>query len=103
MLTPYEDALELLLENTEPLPTEKIFLWNTLDRVLAEDIKADTDKPPFDNSAMDGYAVRSEDISEVPARLRLVGEAPAGGDADIRVEKGTAVRIFTGAPIPEGA
>lgn len=103
MLTPYEKALELLLENTEKLPTEKVFIWNALGRVLAEDIKADTDKPPFDNSAMDGYAVRGEDVEEAPTRLKLIGELPAGGDANLKVEKGTAVKIFTGAPMPEGA
>src|SRR5205085_5626543 len=64
---------------------------------------ADSDLPPFDRAQMDGYAVRSEDLSEVPARLRVVGEAAAGRGWRGRIRKGEAVRIMTGAPLPAGA
>ncbi len=103
MLTPYEEAFELLIQRVERLPTEKILLWNALGRVLAEDVYADRDNPAFDNSAMDGYAIRSEDLENLPARLKVVGEVPAGGEWKGVVERGCAIKIFTGAPIPNGA
>lgn len=103
MLTPYEEALELLLERVERLPSEKVLLWQATGRVLAQDVFAPSDSPAFDNSAMDGYAVRSEDLQSLPARLKIVGEVSAGSEFLLRVEGGQAVRIFTGAPIPEGA
>ncbi|MCX8164875.1 MAG: molybdopterin molybdotransferase MoeA [Aquificaceae bacterium] len=102
-LTPYEDALSMVLENAHALPLERVLLWQAFGRVLAEDIRSDSDKPPFDNSAMDGYAVRAEDLQGENIRLKLVGEVSAGGESSVKVEAGTAVRIFTGAPIPEGA
>lgn len=102
-LMPYDEALKLVLENVSTLEKEKLLLWQALGRFLAEDVFSPVDMPLFDNSAMDGYAVRAEDIKEVPARLKLIGEMPAGGESSPRVEKGTAVKIFTGAPIPEGA
>src|SRR2546427_5538956 len=71
--------------------------------VLAEEIPADRDVPPFRNSAMDGYAVRGEDVATAPARLRVVGEVAAGGFPDRAIGKGEAMRIMTGAPMPEGA
>ncbi|MEN3028332.1 MAG: gephyrin-like molybdotransferase Glp [Aquificaceae bacterium] len=102
-LTPYEEALKIVLENISPLPSERVLLWQALGRFLAEEIRSDSDKPPFDNSAMDGYAVKAEDLQGENIRLRLLGEVSAGGEVGVRVDKGTAVRIFTGAPIPEGA
>ncbi len=106
-LMPLEDALRIVLENVKPLSTEKVFLKDALGRFLAEDVVSDTDKPLFDNSAMDGYAVRFEDIKgaseDKPVELSLVGEYSAGTGENLSVEKGTAVKIFTGAPIPEGA
>ncbi len=106
-LMPLEEALKIVLENVKPLPEETVFLYDAVGRFLAEDIRSDTDKPPFDNSAMDGYAVRYEDIKgaseENPVILKLLGEISAGGDFNLKVENGTAVKIFTGAPIPEGA
>lgn len=106
-LLPLEDALRIVLENVKPLEGERVFITEALHRFLAEDVASDTDKPPFDNSAMDGFAVRFEDIrgasEERPVPLKLVGEQTAGGDAGPRVEEGTAVKVFTGAPIPEGA
>ncbi len=105
-LTPLEEALRIVLESVKPLDTERVFLYDALGRYLAEDIPSDTDKPLFDNSAMDGFAVRYEDIEgcdQKPVTLKLIGEYSAGTDQNIKVEKGTAVKIFTGAPIPEGA
>ena len=72
-------------------------------RVLAEDIVADRDYPPFDRAARDGFAVRSADIATVPARLRVIGETRAGEASRYRVNSGEAVEIMTGAPGPEGA
>ncbi|MEZ0361905.1 MAG: gephyrin-like molybdotransferase Glp [Hydrogenobacter sp.] len=106
-LLAYEEALSIILEHTKLIDAERVFLSQAIGRVLAEDILADTDKPPFDNSAMDGYAVRYEDIKEAseerPVRLRIAGELSAGDEKDFKVEKGSAVIIFTGAPLPDGA
>ena len=74
-----------------------------LGRVLAEDVVADSDLPPFDRSQMDGYAVRAEDAKSAPVRLRIVGESAAGRGWHHQLEEGQAVRIMTGAPVPEGA
>ena len=73
---------------------------------MAEEIRADINLPPFDNSAMDGFAVRHADVAAIgaePAILRVVGAVPAGGIATTAVEPGTAMRIMTGAPLPPGA
>jgi molybdenum cofactor synthesis domain-containing protein len=72
-------------------------------RVLAQDIVADSDLPPFDRSQMDGYAVRAEDVKSAPVRLRIVGESAAGRGWHHKLEEGQAVRIMTGAPVPAGA
>ncbi|MEA2536851.1 MAG: molybdopterin molybdotransferase, partial [Chloroflexota bacterium] len=89
------------------LPAETLGPEAALGQVLAAPVVATTDLPPWDNSAMDGYAVRAEDVAgaaeDRPIRLRVVGEAPAGGRADRVVEPGTAIRIATGAPLPDGA
>lgn len=83
-----------------------MFLPDALGRVLAEDIYADRDNPPADNSGMDGFAVRYEDIKgaseDSPAVLKIVAESKAGGEL-VKVEKGTAAYIYTGGLIPEGA
>lgn len=102
-LVPLEEAIRIVIENVKPLDTERVFIHEALGRVLAEDILSDTDKPLFDNSAMDGYAVRFEDIQNIPAKLRIIGEYSAGTGESLKVDSGTAVKIFTGAPIPEGA
>ena len=102
----YREALRIVLENTKVLGNEKVFITQALGRILAENIVADRDNPPFDNSGMDGFAVKYEDIKgateENPAVLKLIGEVKAGGES-LKVESGTAVAIYTGAPIPEGA
>ncbi len=102
-LIPLEEALKTIIESVKPLGTKKVFLHESLGYILAEDIISDTDKPLFDNSAMDGFAVRYEDIRNVPAKLKVVGEYAAGTEESIEVQPGTAVKIFTGAPIPQGA
>ena len=85
-----------------PLGSEQIGLMSALGRVLAADVAARVTQPPAAVSAMDGYAVRADDVASVPARLRIVGQAPAGGSFDAPVNAGEAVRIFTGGPLPAG-
>jgi molybdopterin molybdotransferase len=98
-----EEALERLLAPLEALAAEQIPVSEGIGRVLAEHVLARRTQPPFNASAMDGYAVRAADVATVPARLRVVGEAPAGGSYDRELQSGEAVRIFTGAPVPAGA
>jgi molybdopterin molybdotransferase len=86
-----------------PLGSEQVGLLSALGRVLAADVAARVTQPPAAVSAMDGYAVRADDVAQVPARLRIVGQAPAGGSYDGQVGAGQAVRIFTGGPLPAGA
>jgi molybdopterin molybdotransferase len=97
------EAIEIVRQRTEPLASERVRIEQTLGRVLAADVIADTDLPPFDRSQMDGYAVRAQDVSAVPARLRIVGESAAGKGWHNQLEEGQAVRIMTGAPVPAGA
>ncbi len=102
-----EEALERILPRFQVLELEEVGLFEALDRVLAEDVYSDINVPPFNNSAMDGYAVRAADVSsasrEKPVRLRVVGNVAAGHTTDQRVEPGTAIRIMTGAPLPAGS
>src|SRR5215210_4636791 len=101
-LIEYPEAERLVLENTPLLPTEDTPLDEALGLALARDLTATTDSPPFDNSAVDGYAVRSAD-AEVGRIFRVVDEAPAGRPATESVGEGEAIKIFTGGVIPEGA
>ena len=99
----FEEARTIILDSVQPVGTERILLLEATGRVLAEDVTAPWDMPLWDNSAMDGYAVRSEDCLTTPCRLRVTGFLPAGEIADgITVEAGCAVRIMTGAPVPAG-
>ncbi len=106
MLT-VEEARERVLARFQPLESEEAPLSAALGRTLAADALAHTSSPPFDNSAMDGYALRSADTqmatAEAPVRLRLVGEVQAGNVYAGVVQAGEAVRILTGAPLPAGA
>ncbi len=86
-----------------PLGTERIPVSQALGRVLAEDVTSRVSQPPVAVSAMDGYAVRAADVARVPARLRVVGYAPAGVAFAGTLQPGEAVRIFTGGPLPQGA
>lgn len=97
------EALARVTQGLTPLETERVTLDNASGRVLAEDLAARLTQPPFDASAMDGYAVRAEDVAGLPATLRLIGTSAAGAGFRGRVGPGEAVRIFTGAPVPQGA
>ena len=97
------EAINIVIYNTSSLPKEMVALENSLGRILAEDIVADTDLPPFDRAQMDGYAVRAVDVATVPARLKIVGESAAGAGWHREMKSGEAVRIMTGAPVPSGA
>ncbi|WP_274629136.1 gephyrin-like molybdotransferase Glp [Arvimicrobium flavum] len=102
-LLPVEDALTRLLDGAKPRPAETVALNRAAGRVLAADVKARRTQPPFDASAMDGYAVRWSDTATLPAKLKVIGQAPAGRPFQGKIGAGQAVRIFTGAPVPEGA
>ncbi|WP_353641754.1 gephyrin-like molybdotransferase Glp [Mesorhizobium sp. WSM2239] len=102
-LLPVADALRLLLDGARPRETETVPLADAAGRVLAEPLKALRTQPPFDASAMDGYAVRAADVANVPVQLEIIGAAPAGRRFPGKVGPGQAVRIFTGAPMPKGA
>jgi molybdopterin molybdotransferase len=102
-----DEALRIVLDNAAPLGVERIPILAALGRVLAEEIKSPRDIPGFDNSAMDGYAVRSTDIATAsesnPIALKVIETVGAGTMPTRRVEPGTAIRTMTGAPIAEGA
>jgi molybdopterin molybdotransferase len=97
-----QDALSAILTAIRPLDTEEVPLFEAGDRILAEAISAHISLPRFDNSTMDGYAVRATDAVNGSV-LRILGEQAAGPDLGLKLEAGTAVRVYTGAPIPIGA
>ncbi|MDX6691189.1 MAG: molybdopterin molybdotransferase [Solirubrobacteraceae bacterium] len=103
MAVSIKEARSAVLEHAHVLESEQVSLDDALGRALAVDASAPNDVPPFAASAMDGYAIRAADTTGGGARLMLIGEAKAGTGADVAVDPGTAVRISTGAPIPEGA
>jgi molybdopterin molybdotransferase len=98
-----DQALGIVLDQVEPLAAETVALEDAHHRILAEDVRADIDLPPFDRARMDGYAIRAADVAAPPARLRVIGEIAAGAKFDHTLNVGEAVKIFTGAPIPDGA
>jgi molybdopterin molybdotransferase len=102
-----EEARRRILEVIQPLSSESISLSNAAGRILAQKIISQIDFPSFDNSAVDGYAVQSKDLTSAnhnqPVSLQLVGKIPAGGSFSGKVESGQCVRIFTGSPLPDGA
>ena len=104
-LLPVADAERLIVERVAPVEgTETTALRDAVGRVLAEDIVAPVDVPPFDNSAVDGYAVRAADLQAAgETRLAIVDRVTAGRAADHALKTGEAIRIFTGAPVPAGA
>lgn len=103
-LLPVEDAQKRLLDSCAPIEaTETLGLADAHGRVLARDLLARLTQPPFDASAMDGYAVRAADAPEPGAELRVIGESAAGRAFEGSVGTGEAVRIFTGAPVPNGS
>src|SRR2546430_2219689 len=100
---PVTEALSAVLAGADSLPEDMVALEAAHHRVLARDVAALRTQPPQAMSAMDGYAVRSADASAVAARLKVIGEVAAGGRYARRVGAGEAVRIWTGAVIPDGA
>jgi len=107
-LTQLHDAQQVVLDAATILGVEKISILDVLGRVLAEDIVATRDNPPWDNSAMDGFAVRWDDIRQEhaiqkPVTLSVIEDVPAGTMPSKEVGRGQAIRIMTGAPIPRGA
>jgi len=102
-LLPVEEAQRRVLEAVSLVEAEEVALADAHGRVLREDVRAPFDVPAADNTAMDGYAVRSEDVANAPVSLRVIEDLPAGRVAEKRLEPGTAIRIMTGAQIPDGA
>ncbi len=102
-----EEARDRILAHFQPLDPETLPILDALNRVLAEDVHSDMDIPPLTNTAMDGYAVRVDDVADAsperPARLKVVADLAAGYVLEQPLQPGTAVRIMTGAPIPPGA
>lgn len=102
-----EEARRLVLEHTSRLGSEIVQVTEALGRILAEDVRSDMNMPPFDKSAMDGYAVRASDVSEAssdsPVCLRVTEDIPAGVIPTLVLFAGTAARIMTGAPLPPEA
>ncbi len=102
-MIPISEAIKIIERESFVLPPETIDLEDSIGRVLAENIKADMDLPPFDRSQMDGFAVRSDDTKNAPVNLRIIGESVAGKGFDQKMKSGEAVRIMTGARVPDGA
>jgi molybdopterin molybdotransferase len=103
MITVEEALARVLASADAPLEEEKVILDAAYGRVLTRDIRALRIQPPFANSAMDGYALRAGDTAQAPSTLRVIGESAAGHAFGSALGLGQAVRIFTGAPMPEGA
>jgi molybdopterin molybdotransferase len=106
-MIPMDEAISIVLANTQDIPGTDVSLMDALGRTLAADIRSDLDMPPFDKSAMDGYAVVGSDVESAsaanPVRLEVVEEIPAGTVPRKSITVGKASRITTGAPIPKGA
>lgn len=103
----WREALEAILGRCNPLPVERVAIAEALGCAVAEEVRAVVAHPPWDNSAMDGYAVRAEDVAGAteasPVTLPLSGDVPAGSFPRGPLAAGTAVRVMTGAPVPDGA
>ena len=102
-LMPVAEALARVLDGAARLQPEQVPLLQAAARTLAHDLAAALTHPPFDASSMDGYAVRAGDIAHIPCDLKLSGESAAGWPYAGSLKRGEAVRIFTGAPVPDGA
>lgn len=102
-MIPLKKAIKVVNSNIPRLSNERIALRDAVGRVLAEDILADGDQPPFDRSMMDGFAVAAADVANGPITLKIVGESAAGRGWHTKIKRGEAVRIMTGAPVPAGA
>jgi len=97
------NAQQCILESVSVLDSEQVRLEQSLGRVLAEEVRANRDIPPYDVSAMDGYALRSADLAQVPATLAIIEDIKAGDMPSMTVQAGQCSRIMTGAPVPQGA
>jgi molybdopterin molybdotransferase len=97
------EAQSLVVERAKPLDAERVPIERAFGRVLAEDVAARVDLPPFASSAMDGYALRSSDTTTAPVSLAIAGSVAAGSPASRRLEPGEAMAISTGGAVPEGA
>ena len=102
-MIPVSAAISFIDQNVEQLGTETVSISDVVNRILAEDIVADMDLPPFDRSQMDGFAVRADDVANAPADLKLIGESAAGHGWHTEMHAGETVRIMTGTPVPPGA
>ncbi len=102
-MIPVGEALRIVLDATPVLGAERVALAAAAGRVAAADVQSRRTVPAFRNSAMDGFAVRGDDVRRAPVRLRLIGSAPAGTPLDAPVLPGTAAKIFTGSMVPDGA
>ena len=102
-MLPVEKAREIILSKVPVLRSERVYVENALGRYLAEDVVSRYAIPPFDNSAMDGYALRSEDVHSAGTSLKISSVVAAGAVPGQAVRQGDAAKIMTGAPIPEGA
>src|SRR5215470_8480924 len=108
-MLPIERGLEIVLSTAKAkqrddwMPAEFVALPDSMHRVLREDVFCDADSPRFDKAIRDGFAVRFEDLRDVPAVLTVIGESRAGLGAEVTVERGECCEIMTGAPVPSGA
>jgi molybdopterin molybdotransferase len=102
-MIPISEAISIIKRETPVLEPETVDLSAAGGRVLAEDVLADSDLPPFDRSMMDGFALKSEDVQNAPVKLKIVGESVAGKRWPGEIKNGEAVRIMTGAALPFGA
>lgn len=102
-----EEALKIILDTVAPLDSEVVGITDSLKRVLAEDLYSNCNIPAFDYSAMDGYALKAQDTEgaspQSPRKLKVIGEVRAGMVSPLRINRGEAIKIMTGAPIPGGA
>ncbi len=100
----YTEALEIIMSHTEgPRDATRVPLEECIGRVLAEDVVSDVDLPPFNKSAMDGFAIKAKDVETVPRTLPVVMDIPAGAMPQRALEAGEAASVMTGAPVPEGS
>src|SRR5258706_10742051 len=85
------------------MPVETVSLTESVERILREVVVSDSDSPPFDKAIRDGFAVRFEDLQQIPTTLSVIGESRAGAAANVEVGHGQCCEIMTGAPLPQGA
>lgn len=102
-MIPVAQAIQTMLDRVRRLEAVTVPLHGAVGMVLAEDVASDVDMPPFDKSAMDGFAVIATDLAEAPRALRVTQDVPAGAVPTRAVQSGECARIMTGAPVPEGA